>query len=206
MKGIILDGYGTLVQITRQCYPYRNIENMDRMSRHSFYGYVLTRDLTHEQVLAAYQVPEALAQRSIVKMNKELASVQPYPEALDFLRQLDEYGIAWRILSNLATPYCKALTDALGIADDRCFFSCREGLMKPHSHFFNLAARSLGLPANDILMVGDSKRADVEGAHNAGMQAFHLQRPEIDLWQALEHFKALRRAKLTRPMDSEPGI
>lgn len=206
MKGIILDGYGTLVQITRQCYPYRNIENMDRMSRHSFYGYVLTRDLTHEQVLAAYQVPEALAQRSIVKMNKELASVQPYPEALDFLRQLDEHGIAWRILSNLATPYCKALTDALGITDDRCFFSCREGMLKPHPDFFNLAARSLGLPANEILMVGDSKRADVEGAHYAGMHALHLQRPEMDLWQALEHFEALRRAKLTRPLDSEPGL
>ncbi|MDT8924715.1 HAD-IA family hydrolase [Pseudomonas taiwanensis] len=195
MKAIILDGYGTLVQISRKRYPYRHIENLDRMSKHSFYGYVLTRDLSHEQVLAAYRVPEALAKRSIVKMQKELASVQPYPEALEFLRHLDAQGIAWRILSNLATPYCKALTDALGITDERCFFSCREGLLKPESGFFDLAARSLGLPANEILMVGDAKRADVEGALHAGMHAFHLQRPAMDLWQALDHFQALSRIK-----------
>lgn len=206
MKGIILDGYGTLVQITQKCHPYRHIENMDRMSKHSFYGYVLSRDLTHEKVLAAYRVPQALAQRSIAKMNKELASVQPYPEALAFLRRLDERGIAWRILSNLATPYCKALTDALGITDDRCFFSCREGMLKPHPDFFNLAARSLGLPANDILVIGDSKRADVEGALHAGMHAFHLRRPHLDLWQALEHFEALRSAEPARHVYSEPGL
>lgn len=206
MKGIILDGFGTLVQITRQCYPYRNIENFDRMNKHFFYGYVMTHDLTHEKVLTNFQVPEALAQHSIVKLNKELASVQAYPEAIDFLRQLDAQGIPWRILSNLATPYCKALTDALGITDERCLFSCREGILKPYPEFFDQAAHSLGLPAKDILMVGDSKRADVEGALRAGMQAFHLQRPGMDLWQALEHFKALRRAKLARPLDAEPGL
>lgn len=206
MKAIILDGYGTLVRVTRKRYPYRHIENMERMSKHFFYGWVMTRDLTHEKVLAAFQVPEALAQRSIVKMNKELASVQPYPEALDFLSQLDEQGIPWRILSNLAAPYCKPLTDALGITDDRCFFSCRERILKPYPEFFDLAVRSLGLSANEILMVGDSKRADVEGASYAGMQAFHLRRPEMDLWQALEHFKALRRAEPARHSAPEPGL
>jgi HAD superfamily hydrolase (TIGR01549 family) len=206
MKGIILDGYGTLVQITRKRHPYRHIENMDRMSKHSFYGYVLTRDMSHEEVMAAYRVPQALAQRSIVKMDKELVSIQPYPEAIAFLRHLDEQGIAWRILSNLATHYCKALTDALGITDDRCFFSCREGMLKPSSSFFELAARSLGLPKNEILMVGDAKRADVEGALGAGMHAFHMRRPYHDLWQAWEHFEALRRAEPACHAHSEPVL
>ena len=43
-------------------------------------------------------------------------------------------------------------------------------LGKPSREFFEAAARKLGLPAADLLMIGDDIRADVEGAQLAGLQ------------------------------------
>ena len=41
---------------------------------------------------------------------------------------------------------------------------------KPSADFFHAAAHRLGLPASDIVMVGDDVIGDVEGARQAGMR------------------------------------
>ena len=41
---------------------------------------------------------------------------------------------------------------------------------KPSAAFFEAAARSLGLPASQVLMVGDDVASDVEGAMAAGLR------------------------------------
>lgn len=202
MKGFILDGYGTLVKVARKRYPYRRIENHSSMSPHSFYGFILSHDVTHERMLEMYEIEEDLARKSIRKMELELASIEAFPEAKAFLQKLDERGIAWRIVSNLATPYCEPLLKALAIPNDKCFFSCEHGFIKPQHHAFNLAANSMKLAAQEIMVVGDSRRADIEGAKWAGMQSFHLQRPGHDLWCALDAFDGLVRRNLNAPQDS----
>jgi putative hydrolase of the HAD superfamily len=53
-----------------------------------------------------------------------------------------------------------------------------EGISKPDPAFFRLAAARAGVPPGAALMVGDSYRADVEGARASGMQAVLLARPE----------------------------
>lgn len=53
-----------------------------------------------------------------------------------------------------------------------------EGLAKPDPAFFRLALDRAGVPAADAMMVGDSRRADVEGARAAGMTGVLIVRDE----------------------------
>ena len=48
--------------------------------------------------------------------------------------------------------------------------------MKPHASIFEAALADAGVPASQALMVGDSLRADVEGARLAGLHAVWLRR------------------------------
>ena len=51
------------------------------------------------------------------------------------------------------------------------------GLAKPDPALFRLALSRAGVKAEDAVMVGDSLRADVEGARSAGMEGVLLARP-----------------------------
>ncbi|MEO8678191.1 MAG: HAD-IA family hydrolase [Vicinamibacterales bacterium] len=54
--------------------------------------------------------------------------------------------------------------------------SAEHGFMKPHRSIFDAALERAGVPASASMMVGDSLRADVEGARAAGMRAVLLRR------------------------------
>jgi FMN phosphatase YigB (HAD superfamily) len=198
MKGIILDSYGTLVKIARNTFPYRGIDNFERMSKDFFYGRIFSYDRPHEEMLRTFRIPEELIQASVKKMEMEIKRVQPFPEALAFLQSLDDRGIPWRIVSNISTPYCGPLMNALGISGEKCFFSCRDGFLKPGSDGLNLAAESMGLAPEDIIVIGTSKRLDAEAARWARMQSFLLKRPLVDLWDALDTFDG-------KPMRNRPN-
>lgn len=182
MKGLILDGYGTLVRIGNRKNPYRYLAMRNGVDRRAAYEYALTHDVAFADLLQHHHVPVEHARCAEQLLALELQSIEPYPEARHFLNQLDKHNVPWRILSNLATPYCEPLLLALGISEDRCLFSCKQGVLKPHANAFELAARSMQLTPAEIMMVGDSIRDDVDGALAAGMAAFHLRRPEQDLF------------------------
>lgn len=52
--------------------------------------------------------------------------------------------------------------------------------MKPHPSIFQAALTAAGVGANEALMVGDSLKADVEGARRAGLRAVWLRRAGED--------------------------
>lgn len=54
--------------------------------------------------------------------------------------------------------------------------SAVHGYMKPHPSIFERALADAGVRASEALMVGDSLKADVEGALGAGMRAVLLRR------------------------------
>ncbi len=53
------------------------------------------------------------------------------------------------------------------------------GAWKPHRALFDHAAALAGVPAPEILYVGDSLHADVEGAFGAGWQAAWFRSPDL---------------------------
>ena len=62
--------------------------------------------------------------------------------------------------------------------------SCEVAFHKPSPVIFEQAAHQLGIPARNILHIGDSRTEDFEGARSAGFQAFLVDRPKADLRHA----------------------
>ena len=54
--------------------------------------------------------------------------------------------------------------------------SAEHGFMKPHRSIFEAALHQAGVTAADAVMVGDSLKADIEGARAAGMRGILLRR------------------------------
>jgi putative hydrolase of the HAD superfamily len=54
--------------------------------------------------------------------------------------------------------------------------SAEHGFMKPHRSIFDAALQRAAVTAPDAIMVGDSLRADIEGARAAGMRGILLRR------------------------------
>ena len=105
-----------------------------------------------------------------------------YPDVLPALRELRAAGLRLGIISDWGSNLLPII-EGLGLDQQLDFVlaSGAEGVSKPDPAFFRLAATRAGVPPGEALMVGDSYRADVEGARSAGMAAVLLARPE---WRA----------------------
>lgn len=98
-----------------------------------------------------------------------------------FLDRMHEQGIKVMICTDLTAHIQHRKIDALGIAEDiSCLVTSEEaGREKPAPEIFTLCLEKLGLPADEVIYIGDSPVKDVEGAEAAGMHAilFHPDRP-----------------------------
>jgi HAD superfamily hydrolase (TIGR01509 family) len=99
-----------------------------------------------------------------------------YLEAPAVLRSLRERGVATAILSNVGLDPRPTL-HRLGLTGlyDAEVFSFEVGVVKPDPAIFELAAKSLGLPAHELLMVGDTVDDDGAAAY-IGMRTLILPR------------------------------
>jgi HAD superfamily hydrolase (TIGR01509 family) len=89
-----------------------------------------------------------------------------YLEAPATLMSLRERGVATAILSNVGLDPRPVLerTGLVGLYDAEVF-SFEVGVVKPDPAIFAIAAERLGLPAHELLMVGDTVDDDGAAAH-----------------------------------------
>jgi putative hydrolase of the HAD superfamily len=102
-----------------------------------------------------------------------------YPDVLPAVGELRAAGVKLGILSDWGSNLLPII-EGLGLAAELDFVlaSGAVGLSKPDPAFFRFAAARVAVPPGEALMVGDSYRADVEGARSAGMGAVLIRRPE----------------------------
>jgi len=113
--------------------------------------------------------------RVYTRWYKTFRKVRPYPGAFQVLREFQNAGLKLAALSDF--PIRSRLDDlGLGGFWDCAFSSEETGYLKPHPRAFEVLSQKLGLPASDILYVGNSYRYDVLGALAAGMPSAHLTR------------------------------
>ncbi|MBP2321307.1 HAD superfamily hydrolase (TIGR01509 family) [Kibdelosporangium banguiense] len=100
--------------------------------------------------------PELLYDRML-----DMASWDPYPDTAQALKTLASDGIRIGVISNIAWDIRPAF-EILGVSDlvDEFVLSYEEGYVKPDARLFALACERLGLPGEDVLMIGDSEEAD----------------------------------------------
>lgn len=110
---------------------------------------------------------------------------EPIPGMIELVVELRARGARTAILSNSEGRMAE-LAEELGWAQhfDALVDSGRLGIAKPQREIFEHTARALGAPVTELVHVGDSLRADVEGARAAGARAIwfagstsHTERP-----------------------------
>ncbi|HON37258.1 MAG TPA: HAD family hydrolase [Deltaproteobacteria bacterium] len=179
-KAVIFDLDGTLLDTLTDIADSMN----EVLARYGFpvhdYGAYRTMIGAGMDVLARRAVPEdrrddetvsrvAAAMREEYDRRWSLTS-RPYPGVPEMLTLLTERGIPFSVLSNKLDSFAKQMVSAL--LGDWNFFEVRglvQGLpRKPDPHIALEMADSLGLPAEQVIFVGDSD-IDMETAVRAGM-------------------------------------
>ncbi len=96
-----------------------------------------------------------------------------FPDVLDTLSWLKERGFQLGAVTNrgYSGPRFHKEMRELGLAQlfEVTVISCDIGYMKPHPRIFQYTLDAMGIEAEDAAMVGDSLRADVEGAKTLGI-------------------------------------
>ena len=129
-----------------------------------------TRDLSfaahsrvfHELIAAGPGVDRSLANALYDVM---LDTWHAYDDSIPTLRALREAGVRTCLLSNAGVPI-RSVLDRDGISPwvDAVVLSYEVGCVKPDRRIFEAALDAVGLPATDVLMVGDNAHDDGGGA------------------------------------------
>lgn len=102
---------------------------------------------------------------------------QPYADVFPTLEGLRARGIRIGIVSDWSQRLRPILhTSGLSRYLDFVVGSADAGYAKPMSELYDLAVRRAGVPAEQIIHVGDTYRADVLGARSVGMDAALIDR------------------------------
>lgn len=103
-------------------------------------------------------------------LRKFFKTIKPCKGSIEFIHRLKESGYKIGILSDFPPEQkgniwgIKDLCDAVVGAEDT-------GALKPFAVPFEALAKQLGVPADQILFVGNSHKYDVMGSKNAGMKS-----------------------------------
>jgi putative hydrolase of the HAD superfamily len=134
-----------------------------------------TESIARAFALAGLPADEATLRRAeAVFFEPEVQVSRLYPAALETLEGLREMGLRIGMISN-ATSHQLILdiTHKLGIAGyfDPLVTSAGFGRPKPHASIFTHVLETWGIPATDIVMVGDTLGADILGANIVGLRS-----------------------------------
>lgn len=181
IRAVLFDVYGTLVQILRPTHPYRQLLGIVRardpsIDRAAFSRLVMTRPLRLADAARLHAVESSAIQALEQELEREIGSIELFPEVPQVLGTLRDRGYRIGVCSNLALPYASPVARTLEGLVDVAVWSFEAGYIKPEPQIYGLAADRLQVPPSSVLMVGDSYRADVEGPRSAGLQAMHLVR------------------------------
>ncbi|HVX45777.1 MAG TPA: HAD family hydrolase [Mycobacteriales bacterium] len=108
-------------------------------------------------------------------LQRRFSGVEPYPDVLPVLRAL-RGAVLLGLLSN-GNGYPER--SGLGGIFDAVVFSQDHRIGKPDRRLFDIAAREIGAPGAEIVMIGDSVENDVRGAQNAGWSGIWLNRDGV---------------------------
>jgi HAD superfamily hydrolase (TIGR01549 family) len=100
-----------------------------------------------------------------------------YDDVAPVLTELATRGLALGVISN-SHRSLDAFKEhfKLGTLITTAVSSAEHGFMKPHRSIFDRALEQAGVAAHEAIMVGDSLKADIEGAVMLGMRGFLLRR------------------------------
>ncbi|OQR29719.1 haloacid dehalogenase [Pseudomonas sp. Bc-h] len=188
ISGVILDAFGTIAEITRPTYPYRQLirecSKQGRKPRADDIRILMTRTLPISEAASYFGIKLSSGRLKELEdsLQEELSSVRPFADAEDGIALLHAGDIKLAVCSNLASPYgavIRQLFPSIVVHG----YSYELGCMKPESSIYLQTCQRLGVqPGNDfagqgrVVMLGDSPRCDRDGPRIVGIQGFLLKR------------------------------
>jgi HAD superfamily hydrolase (TIGR01662 family) len=101
-----------------------------------------------------------------------------FPDALPAFASLRAHGLKLGLLSNTARDLDLFVAHH-GLDVDATLTSRTHGKTKPHETIFRRMLDLLALPAEEVVMVGDTVEDDIEGARAVGMRAVLVDRESL---------------------------
>ena len=174
---VIFDLFGTLIQLPRNTNPYLNlcraIGDASRIRESLVVDAPTLADFCNH---LGELHPSSLGdiQRDL---DADIDHATVFPDSLATLQSLRERGLRVALISNLASPYKRAVIRLdLESCFDAILYSCDLGLAKPDPNIYLDALTKLNASAESTLMVGDSQRSDVDGPGVVGIRGLLLDR------------------------------
>ena len=182
IRAVLFDLYGTLIQVDKPHFQ-RGIRELFEIDRRAWTEYVLTillvtsfdsREAFVDRILADFGsgTPKETKEAALALLDEELASTSAFPGVPAMLAFLNRRGLCLGLLSNLASPYRRAV-ETLGLSGyfDAVAFSCDRGRAKPAPRLYLELCEELEVEPDQVLMVGDSRRNDVDTPRSLGMRS-----------------------------------
>lgn len=181
IQAVCFDAFGTLCQINERHRPFEKLFARLGIDIREAAQLAMTSRMGLMEL--AEHFGDANAAGDLVNgLNAELASISLFDDVAETLADLRKSGLMLWVISNLAAPYGPPLQYLLAESVNGYSFSFEVGFMKPKKEIFVHACEGLSLLPGQVLMVGDSRRADIEGAENFGMSAVWLHRGKKSNW------------------------
>lgn len=172
--GIAFDCYGTLLRLPPGLDVTRRY---GRLARGIEGPSPMTRGVTLEQALLARGIDAETAGAVGADAVAEAARAEPIAGVMDALARIRAASIPFVIVSNLSREYAGPI--ARWFPGVPTVLSFEMGAAKPSPAMYDAARERLGV-AGRMLMVGDSRRCDHDGALAAGFDAVLLGPADIE--------------------------
>jgi len=175
-KGIIFDLYGTLLETKIKTKPYLKLFRSLGLTKEemTFWSHeVQTKNFNSFEELKEQIKPGSNIYTGQLEydVEEEIEFTFVYSDTIQTLKRLKpNYRLF--LLSNIATPYKQCFyNEGLDEYFEKVFFSCDIGFRKPETGAYQNILDYSGLKPKQLLMIGDSKVSDYEGAMSAGIPA-----------------------------------
>lgn len=187
IQAVCFDAFGTLVEITDKRGPFRALLSEAPKGQRVTDALISPLGLSDLARELAIEIGEARLQELDRDLAAECRSVRLRPGMDLIWSALRRAGVKIGICSNLARPYTEPLLSEIPSIPNALVFSFEVGLVKPQPEIFHLVCKQLGVPAAQILFVGDTLEADVLGAQAIGMHAMTIGSFQAALEQGADH-------------------
>ncbi|MFL9891041.1 MULTISPECIES: HAD family hydrolase [Paraburkholderia] len=178
---VVFDLFGTLLQIGDRRSPYRLLmqwmRDAGRRPLPDDAARLMSRPapLSDVGTLFGVELPDDLLATAQRALEDEVNSLRLFPDTVMSVALLRDAGVRVGICSNLASPYGDAAKALLPMMDAYAW-SYEAGAVKPDPAIYQHVLDQLGCAAHDVLFIGDTPAADIDGPRAFGMSARLIDR------------------------------
>lgn len=181
---VVFDAFGTLIKpVLHRVSAHRRLADMvgqkqmpDRMT-------IMTRPVDIETLATEVGRPD-VAPFLRREIDQEVAQLCLYDDVEVLLQTLRAAGLKLGVCSNLSADYGPVVRSLLPRLDAHVL-SFEVGARKPEPAIYQAACRMLRCHPRDVLFVGDSPRADLQGPVAYGMTAVLVDRSKRTLGETV---------------------